>query len=121
MNIDEISNQYQIPIEILKKYENWGFCGTKKKLLGSWEYDDSDLENLRIIMTLHNIGFETTEIETYMKLLLGQQTTDTERLQMLERVSSWMNTPPFRYFRPQKLPQYRQAGYSQCSKAFYSH
>ena len=40
---------------------------------------------------------------------------------VVERVSSWMNTPPFRYFRPQKLPQYRQAGYSQCSKAFYSH
>ncbi len=85
MNIDETSNQYQIPIKILKEYENWGFCGTKKKVMGSWEYDDSDLENLRIIMTLHNIGFETTEIETYMKLLLGQQTTDTERLQMLEK------------------------------------
>ena len=38
---------------------------------------------------------------------------------MVERVSSRMNTPPFRYFRPQKLPQYHQAGYCRCSKASY--
>ncbi|MFR2096569.1 hypothetical protein [Eubacterium sp.] len=36
---------------------------------------------------------------------------------LVERVSSRMNTPPFRYFRPQKLPQYHQEGYCRCSKA----
>ena len=36
---------------------------------------------------------------------------------LVERVSSRMNAPPFRYFRPQKLPQYHQAGYCRCSKA----
>lgn len=85
MTIDEASKQYQIPIEILKEYESWGLCGAVKKVMGSWQYDDSDLEKLSMIMTLHDIGFNTEEIETYMRLLLEQQDTDKERLRMLEK------------------------------------
>lgn len=85
MTIDEASKRYQIPIEILKEYESWGLCGAVKKVMGSWQYDDSDLEKLSLIMTLHDIGFNTEEIETYMRLLLEQQDTDKERLRMLEK------------------------------------
>lgn len=84
MTIDEASKRYQIPIEILKEYESWGLCGAVKKVMGAWQYDDSDLEKLSMIMTLHDIGFDTEEIETYMRLLLERQGTDKERLQMLE-------------------------------------
>ena len=69
MTIDEASERYHIPLEILHEYERWGLCGAVKKVMGSWQYDDTDLERLSMIMTLRDIGFENTEIETYMKLL----------------------------------------------------
>lgn len=84
MTIDEASRQYKIPIEILRKYENWGLCGAVKNVMGTWQYDDSDLEKLSLIMTLHDIGFDTEEIEIYMRLLLEHENSETERLRMLE-------------------------------------
>lgn len=70
MTIDEASKRYNIPLEVLHEYEQWGLCNAIKKVMGSWQYDDSDLENLSLIMTLHDIGFNSNEIETYMRLLL---------------------------------------------------
>ena len=84
MTINEASERYHIPLEILHEYERWGLCGAVKKVMGSWQYDDTDLERLSMIMTLHDIGFENTEIETYMKLLLEQECSENQRLKMLE-------------------------------------
>lgn len=36
-------------------------------------------------MTLHDIGFNAEEVETYMRLLLEGTSTDSHRLQMLEK------------------------------------
>lgn len=83
MTIDEASRRYQIPMEILREYEAWGLCGAVKNVMGTWQYDDSDLENLSMIMTLHDIGFDTEEIETYMRLFLEQTDSGKERLRML--------------------------------------
>jgi len=69
MTIFEASEKYNIPIKILKEYESWGLCGEVKKIMGSWHYDDSDIQRLSTIMTLHDIGFTNTEIERYMRLL----------------------------------------------------
>ena len=77
MTIQEASDRYQIPMNILKEYESWGLCGAVKKVMGAWQYDDEDLERLSLIMTLHDIGFTTEEVETYMRLMLEQ--TDSER------------------------------------------
>ena len=52
--------------------------------MGSWRYDDSDIERLSTIMTLHDIGFTNAEVERYMKLLLQGQSGEDERLKMLE-------------------------------------
>ena len=52
MTMEETSNRYQIPIKILQEYESWGLCNAVKKVIGAWQYDDSDLENLSMIMTL---------------------------------------------------------------------
>ena len=54
-----------------------------KIVMGEWQYDDQDLERLSLIMTLHNIGFSNEEIETYMKLELSQNPTETQRMKML--------------------------------------
>lgn len=84
MTIHEASKRYNIPLEILSEYERWGLCGAVKDVMGAWQYDDTDLERLSMIMTLHDVGFENAEIETYMKLLLEQKGTEALRLRMLD-------------------------------------
>ena len=85
MTIHEASQRYHIPLEILREYESWGLCGVVKNVMGAWQYDDTDLERLSMIMTLHDVGFESPEIEVYMKLLLEQEGTEAQRLQMLDQ------------------------------------
>lgn len=84
MTINEASERYSIPIEILKEYESWGLCNEVEKVLGSWHYDESDIERLSTIMTLHDIGFSNEEVEKYMRLMTSGKSTEKERLQMLE-------------------------------------
>ena len=84
MTINEASERYKIPIKILQEYESWGLCGEVKKIMGSWQYDDSDMERLGTIMTLHDIGFTNDEIAKYMRLLVEGGSTETERTKMLE-------------------------------------
>ena len=57
MTIEEASRQYHIPMKILREYESWGLCGAVKKVMGAWQYDDTDIERLSTILTLHDIGF----------------------------------------------------------------
>lgn len=83
MTIYEASEKYNIPIKILQEYESWGLCGEVKKVMGSWRYDDSDIERLSTIMTLHDIGFTNEEIEKYMHLLLKGEDTEQERMKIL--------------------------------------
>ncbi len=84
MTQQEASEHYNIPVSILQEYESWGLCGAVKKVMGVWQYDDEDLERLSTIMTLHDIGFTTEEVETYMRLLLEQPYSDKKRLRMME-------------------------------------
>lgn len=84
MTQQEASEHYNIPVSILQEYETWGLCGAVKKVMGVWQYDDEDLERLSTIMTLHDIGFTTEEVETYMRLLLEQPDSDKKRLRMME-------------------------------------
>lgn len=88
MTIHETSERYQIPIKILKEYESWGLCDEVKKVMGAWQYDDSDIERLSTIMTLHDIGFTNKEVERYMKLLLAGDSTQQERMRMLDKKRS---------------------------------
>ena len=85
MTKQEASKRYQIPMHILSEYESWGLCGAVKEVMGAWQYDDTDLERLSTILTLHDIGFTTPEVETYMRLLLEQPHTEGQRLKMLEQ------------------------------------
>ena len=84
MTIKEASEHYNIPIKILEEYESWGLCSEIKKVMGSWQYDDIDIERLSTIMTLHDIGFTNKEIEKYMRLLVDGVSTEAERIKMLE-------------------------------------
>ena len=83
MTLNEASERYKIPIKILQEYESWGLCGEVKKVMGSWHYDESDIEQLSIIITLHGIGFTKDEVQQYMRLLLEGESTKKQRLKML--------------------------------------
>ena len=85
MTQQEASVHYKIPLSILQEYESWGLCGAVKTVMGAWQYDDEDLERLSTIMTLHDIGFTTEEVETYMRLLLEQPDSSAQRLSMMEK------------------------------------
>ena len=88
MTIQEASEYYQIPMNILREYESWGLCGAVKKGMGAWQYDDTDLERLSTVMTLHDIGFTTEEVEMYVRLLLEGENSCTRRLEILEKKRS---------------------------------
>ena len=85
MTIDEASQKYNIPIKILKEYENGGLCQEVKKVMGSWHYDDRDIERLSMIITLHDIGFTNEEIEKYMLLMMQGKISEKERIKMLNK------------------------------------
>ena len=85
MTMKEASEQYQIPIKILKEYEKWELCGAVKKVMGAWQYDDQDIERLSMIMTLHEMEFHNSEVELYMRLTLEGDHTKAERIAMLNR------------------------------------
>ena len=57
MTIEEASKKYNIPIHILKEYESWGLCQEVKKVMGSWQYDETDLKILSLIMSLYDLDF----------------------------------------------------------------
>lgn len=86
MTIDEASEQYEIPIEVLKEYQSWGLCSAVKYVMGAWQYDDKDIERLGLIMTLHDIGFTNEEVEQYMRLVVAEDNTNEEQMQMLMRL-----------------------------------
>lgn len=81
MTIDETSERYQIPAEILREYEGWGLCGADS---ASWQCEKQDLERLSLIMVLHDVGFRKDEVEEYMRLVLEGETTRERRMRMLE-------------------------------------
>lgn len=84
MTREEVSLNYQIPIEILQQYEKWDLFDNRKKEMGKWQYDDQDLELLSLILTLHDIGFNKREIQQYM-LLYRKEETNTECIRILKQ------------------------------------
>lgn len=85
MTIQEASIKYKIPLEILQEYENWGLFRADKNEMEARQYNDFDLERLSLIMTLHDAGFDSAEIESYMRLSLAGMQTEPLRMRMLEQ------------------------------------
>lgn len=80
MTIDEASQTYGIPMDVLKEYEHWGLCGG--------QYGQRDFERLSLIVTLHDVGFTKEETEGYMRLYLSPRDTAGERAEMLRNKRS---------------------------------
>lgn len=84
MTKDEVSRQYNIPIKILDEYRGWGLCEAVQMAMDDWQYGDQDLERLSMIMALHDMGFSADEVEAYMRLLLAGDSTQEQRMKMLD-------------------------------------
>ena len=65
-----------------------GLCDEVKEVMGVWQYDETDIERLGTIMTLHEIGFKKAEIREYMRLLLQDIDTSIPRTTMLRKKRS---------------------------------
>lgn len=85
MTKEEASQIYGIPIEILDEYESWGVCHTVKEVMGVWQYDDTDLERLGMIMTLHDIGFESADIEKYLQYMISGKKSSPELIKLFNQ------------------------------------
>lgn len=84
MNKEEIKKHFNIPSDILDKYHEMGLCEEVKKVMGTWQYDDSDVERLGLIMTLHDVGFNNEEVAHFMLLSSEGEQTEPERKKMLD-------------------------------------
>ncbi len=76
MTKQEVLQKYSIPSDLLDKY-------TKIKKCTS--YSDKDIENISMIMTLYDAGFDDTEAEKYMDLCLSCEDTSDKRAAMLTK------------------------------------
>ena len=85
MTIQEASERYEIPLDILREYESWDLRVSVKNVTDTGQYDDQDIERLSMIMTLHDIGFDSSQAEEYMRLFLKKEDTSQQRLKMLDR------------------------------------
>lgn len=64
MTEEEMMKVYQIPIDILKQYEScWRADG---------QYDERDVKNISLMMSLQECGFNDAETLDYLKLYLKE-------------------------------------------------
>lgn len=83
MTAEEVKKRYLVPFSVLQEYEQLNIC--KKDENGVLQYDDSDLERIGQMLTLHGIGFGPEETLVYMEKSLAGRSTQAQRIQMLEQ------------------------------------
>lgn len=76
MTKQEVLQKYSIPPDLLDKYTNIKKCTS---------YSDKDIENISMIMTLYDAGFDDTEAEKYMDLCLSCEDTSDKRAAILTK------------------------------------
>lgn len=90
MTRQEASERYRIPVSVLREYEGWALVRGADKVPGAWQYDGGDLDRLSTVLTLRDLGFDSRETETYMRLL-ERPDSGRQRLRMMEekRQETW--------------------------------
>lgn len=83
MTRSEVRTKYNIPADILVKYEEWNLRNIDNAGSDEWYYDYKDIELISLIMTLYNIGFSDEEVGKYMRLYEKNDKSKSERLCML--------------------------------------
>lgn len=81
--MEEVVRRYNIPEEVLREYESRLPCVGTEKPTDPRQYDQTDIERLSFIMTLHDVGFTNEETWRYMRLVLSDEDTSEKRAAML--------------------------------------
>ena len=76
MTKQEVLIKYNVPPDLLDKYEALQKCTS---------YNDKDVENISMIMTLYDAGFDDTEVKKYFDLCLSGEDTAEKRTAMLTK------------------------------------
>ena len=76
MTEQELLKKYNIPATLMEKYRKFRKCSA---------FCDEDAENMSMIMTLYDIGFDDNEAEKYIRLYFSDGDTARERLAMLTK------------------------------------
>lgn len=88
MTKQEMLKKYNVPAELLDKYEKIKKCTS---------YTDKDIENISMIMTLYDAGFDNDEVKNYICLCLCNEDTAVRRTEMpAKKRKSTLDDIPFK-------------------------
>ena len=76
MTKQEVLQKYNVPPDLLDKYETIKKCKS---------YSDKDIENISMIMTLYDAGFDDAEVKQYIDFYLSDENTADKRAEMLTK------------------------------------
>ncbi len=82
--IGQVAELYNFPISTLRYYDKEGLFPNLKRQSGIRQFDDKDLESLRIIECLKASGLGISEIKRYFELCQQGNSTYAERRQLFE-------------------------------------
>ncbi len=83
--IGQVAKLYNFPISTLRYYDKEGLFPNLKRQSGIRQFDDKDLESLRIIECLKASGLGISDIKRYFELCQQGNSTYAERRELFEK------------------------------------
>ncbi|MGM9905747.1 MerR family transcriptional regulator [Lactobacillus sp.] len=86
MSITEVSKMCQLPVSTLRYYDNQGLIpGLRRTEQGVREFDQRNIDAVKIIEFLKNSGMSITDIRTFMTWCVEGDATLPQRLEMFKK------------------------------------
>lgn len=82
--IGQVAELYNFPISTLRYYDKEGLFPNLKRQSGIRQFDNGDIESLRVIECLKASGLGISEIKRYFELCQQGNSTYAERRQLFE-------------------------------------
>ena len=83
MDIEEVSRRYGVSCAFLKEYKSWKLTGDQNEKT-PLQFDDRDMANICLAVTLRDIGFSISDVQKYMEFEQRGDLSGQKRLAMLE-------------------------------------
>lgn len=85
MTIKEVSEKFNISMATLRYYEKIGLLDDVKKVNSIKEYEDKDIRDLSMIITLKNVGLSNESILEYIQLSKQDNISNMEKIHILRQ------------------------------------
>ena len=82
MTREELHRNYQIPLSVIKTYDEWTLSGNEGDTAPP-QYGEEDLRRLSLLVTLREVGFSAPEAQAYLRLDGAAGDTRRQRLLLL--------------------------------------